>query len=123
MPRRSRTLLAILTALLAAVPRVFAAQAPWWTHAVIYEIYPRSFQDTDGDGVGDLKGVTQRLDYLKELGVDAIWLTPFYPSPNADFGYDVSDYTNVAPEYGTMADWDALVREANKRSIRILVDL
>jgi alpha-glucosidase len=90
---------------------------------VIYEIYPRSFQDTDGDGVGDLKGVTRRLDYLRELGVDAIWLTPFYPSPNADFGYDVSDYTNVAPEYGTLADWSALVREANKRKIRILVDL
>jgi alpha-glucosidase len=123
MPRRARTVAAVIIALLAAVPPAFAAQAPWWTHAVIYEIYPRSFQDTDGDGVGDLKGVTLRLDYLQKLGVDAIWLTPFYPSPNADFGYDVSDYTNVAPEYGTMADWDALAREANKRGIRILVDL
>lgn len=99
-----------------------AAHAPWWTHAVIYEIYPRSFQDSNGDGVGDLNGVTQRLDYLKRLGVDAIWLTPFYPSPNYDFGYDVADYTNVAPEYGTMADWDRLVAAARKRGIRVLVD-
>lgn len=100
-----------------------AAKAePWWKHAVIYEIYPRSFQDSNGDGIGDLKGVTSRLDYLKGLGVDAIWLTPFFPSPNADFGYDVADYTNVAPEYGTMADWDELTREAHKRGIRVLVD-
>lgn len=99
-----------------------AAHAPWWTHAVIYEIYPRSFQDSNGDGVGDLKGVTRRLDYLKDLGVDAIWLTPFYPSPNFDFGYDVANYTDVAPEYGTMADWDHLVAEARKRGIRVLVD-
>ena len=100
---------------LQAVPGEAATPAspqPWWTHAVIYEIYPRSFQDTNGDGIGDLNGVTQRLDYLKELGVDAIWLTPFFPSPNADFGYDVADYTGVAPEYGTMADWDRLTREA-----------
>lgn len=98
------------------------AAEPWWAHAVIYEIYPRSFQDTNGDGIGDLKGVTQRLDYLQKLGVDAIWLTPFFPSPNKDFGYDVADYTNVSPEYGTMADWDELAREARKRGIRILVD-
>jgi len=94
----------------------------WYDHAVIYEIYPRSFQDTNGDGIGDLKGITQRLDYLQELGVDAIWITPFFPSPNADFGYDVSDYTGVAAEYGTMADWDELVRGSRKRSIRVLVD-
>ena len=95
---------------------------PWWHHAVIYEIYPRSFQDSNGDGVGDLNGVRQRLDYLKKLGVDAIWLTPFYPSPNRDFGYDVADYTNVAPEYGTMADFDRLVAAAKQRGIRVLVD-
>ena len=94
----------------------------WYDHAVIYEIYPRSFQDTNDDGVGDLNGITQRLDYLKDLGVDAIWITPFFPSPNLDFGYDVSDYTNVAPEYGTLQDWDHLVSEARKRGIRILVD-
>jgi len=103
-------------------PAATAAAEPWWKHAVIYEIYPRSFQDSNGDGVGDLKGVTQRLDYLKKLGVDAIWLTPFFPSPNKDFGYDVADYTNVSPEYGTMQDWDVLAREARKRGIRILVD-
>jgi alpha-glucosidase len=97
-------------------------RSPWWANATIYEIYPRSFQDSNGDGIGDLRGVEQRLDYLKELGVDAIWLTPFFPSPNADFGYDVADYTGVAPEYGTMADWDSLVRAARKRGIRILVD-
>lgn len=100
-----------------------SASTPWWQQAVIYEIYPRSFQDSNGDGIGDLKGVTQRLDYLKELGVDAVWLTPFFPSPNADFGYDVSDYTDISPDYGTMADWDELVREADKRGIRLLVDL
>lgn len=131
-PRRKRT--ALLAALLALAPAAASAaprpagpapaatKAPWWSHAVIYEIYPRSFQDSDGDGVGDLKGVTQRLDYLKALGVDAIWLTPFFPSPNKDFGYDVADYTNVSPEYGTMADWDELARAAKQRGIRILVD-
>ncbi len=94
----------------------------WYDHAVIYEIYPRSFQDTDGNGIGDLKGVTEHLDYLQKLGIDAIWLTPFFPSPNLDFGYDISNYTDVAPEYGTMADWDNLVAEAKKRNIRVLVD-
>ncbi len=94
----------------------------WYDRAVIYEIYPRSFQDSNGDGIGDLNGVTERLDYLKQLGIDAIWITPFFPSPNADFGYDVSDYVNVAPEYGTLQDWDKLVSEANKRGIRILID-
>ncbi|WP_225205705.1 alpha-glucosidase [Novosphingobium huizhouense] len=97
--------------------------AKWWHNAVIYEIYPRSFQDSDGDGIGDLKGITQRLDYLAQLGVDAIWVTPFFPSPNADFGYDVADYTGVAREYGTIEDWDTLTREAKKRGIRVLVDL
>lgn len=99
-----------------------APAAHWYDHAVIYEIYPRSFQDSNGDGIGDLNGITARLDYIKQLGVDGIWITPFFPSPNVDFGYDVSDYENVAPEYGTLADWDRLVKEANKRGIRILVD-
>jgi len=94
----------------------------WYDHAVIYEIYPRSFQDTNGDGVGDLNGITRRLDYVNNLGVDAIWITPFYPSPNADFGYDISDYENVAPEYGTLADWDNLIRRANALGVRVLVD-
>lgn len=94
----------------------------WYDHAVIYEVYPRSFQDANGDGIGDLNGINARLDYLKQLGVDAIWITPFFPSPNLDFGYDVSDYVNVAPEYGTLQDWDRLVAEAKKRGIRILID-
>lgn len=100
-----------------------AIAEPWWKHAVIYEIYPRSFQDSNGDGVGDLRGITSRLDYLQSLGLDAIWITPFFPSPNADFGYDVSNYTGVDPQYGTMADWDTLVAEAKKRGIRVMVDL
>ncbi len=101
------------------------AQTPgrqWYDSAVIYEIYPRSFQDTNGDGIGDLNGITQRLDYLKQLGIDAIWITPFFPSPNADFGYDISDYVSVASEYGTLQDWDKLVAAAHQRGIRILVD-
>ena len=75
-----------------------SAERDWWKNAVIYEIYPRSFQDTNGDGLGDLNGITERLDYLEELGVDAIWLTPVYPSPQVDFGYDISDYMNIDPQ-------------------------
>jgi len=95
----------------------------WWMSAVIYEIYPRSFQDSNGDGVGDLNGITSRLDYLKALGVDAIWLTPVYPSPQVDFGYDISDYRSIDPQYGTLADFDRLVAEAKKRGIRVLMDM
>ena len=100
-----------------------SSDATWWKHAVIYEIYPRSFQDSNGDGIGDLNGITQRLDYLKELGVDAIWISPMYPSPQVDFGYDISDYENVDPQYGTLADFDRLVAEAKKRDIRICLDM
>src|ERR1051326_3983126 len=78
---------------------------PWWQTSVIYQIYPRSFRDTNGDGVGDLKGIERRLDYLVDLGVDAIWISPICPSPMADFGYDVADYRNVAPLFGTLADF------------------
>ncbi len=95
----------------------------WWKHALIYEIYPRSFQDTNGDGIGDLNGITQRLDYLQSLGVDAIWLSPIYPSPQVDFGYDISDYENIDPQYGTLADFDHLVAEAKKRNIRVIMDM
>jgi alpha-glucosidase len=95
----------------------------WWKHALIYEIYPRSFQDSNGDGVGDLNGITQRLDYLKGLGVDAIWLSPIYPSPQVDFGYDISNYEAIDRPYGTMADFDRLVAEAKKRNIRIIMDM
>jgi alpha-glucosidase len=94
----------------------------WWRHAVIYEVYPQSFQDTDGDGFGDLKGITSRLDYLKDLGIGAIWITPIYPSPGVDNGYDIADYTAIDPKYGTMADFDSLVAEAKRRGIRVLMD-
>jgi alpha-glucosidase len=99
------------------------SRPPWWDGAVFYEIYPRSFQDTNGDGVGDLNGITSRLDYLAELGVDALWITPFYPSPQVDFGYDVSDYEAIDPQFGTLADFDRLVAEAHRRGIRIVTDL
>lgn len=94
----------------------------WWRHAVFYEIYPRSFADSNNDGIGDLNGITAHLDYLKELGVDAIWITPCFPSPQVDFGYDVSDYENIDPKYGTLADFDRLVAEARKRGIRVILD-
>src|SRR3569623_549785 len=94
----------------------------WWRHAVIYELYPRSFQDSNADGVGDLKGITSRLDYLHDLGIDAIWITPMYPSPGIDYGYDISDYVAIDPLYGSMADFDNLVSEAKKRDIRIIMD-
>ena len=104
------------------------AGGEWWRHGVIYHIYPRSFSDANGDGVGDLAGITARLDYLNDgtpdsLGVDAIWLSPFYPSPMKDFGYDVADYTGVDPLFGTLEDFDTLVTEAHARGIRVVVDL
>src|SRR5256885_4480210 len=94
----------------------------WWKHAVFYELYPRSFADSDNNGLGDINGITSKLDYLKKLGVDAIWITPCYPSPQVDFGYDVSDYENIDPQYGTLADFDRLVSEGQKRGIRIIMD-
>ncbi|MGA7295476.1 MAG: alpha-glucosidase [Terriglobales bacterium] len=94
----------------------------WWKHAVFYEIYPRSFADSNNDGIGDLKGIDSRLGYLKDLGVDAIWITPCYPSPQVDFGYDVSDYENIDPMYGTLNDFDHLARDAKKDDIRIIMD-
>jgi alpha-glucosidase len=94
----------------------------WWRRGVIYEIYPRSFQDSDGDGVGDLRGITSRLPYLRELGVDAIWLTPIYQSPQADFGYDISDHTAIDPQYGDLADFDELVARAHAQDLRVLLD-
>ncbi len=101
-----------------------AANVPsWWRSAVFYEVYIRSFQDSNDDGIGDLRGIAQRLPYLKSLGVDAIWITPFYPSPMADFGYDVSDYTGVDPSFGTMADFDSLIQAAHDLGIRIVIDL
>ena len=133
-PRRCAVLLAALLAWLPAAgssaPAVAASTAPaavdgapWWRHAVIYEIYPRSFQDSNGDGTGDLNGITQRLDYLEQLGVDAIWIAPIYPSPQVDFGYDISDYQGIDPRYGSFADFERLLAEAQRRHIRVILDM
>ncbi len=95
---------------------------PWWKSAVLYQIYPRSFQDSDGDGIGDLRGTMERLPYLTELGVDALWLSPIFVSPMTDFGYDISDYTAIDPLFGSMADFDALLHEAHVRGLKVLLD-
>ncbi|PWC07445.1 glycoside hydrolase family 13 protein [Mycetocola zhujimingii] len=100
-----------------------ASAAPWWTRAVVYQVYPRSFADSDGDGVGDLNGIRSKLDYLAELGVDVVWLSPVYPSPQHDNGYDISDYEDIEPVFGSLSDFDALVAEAHERGIRIVMDL
>jgi alpha-glucosidase len=105
-----------------AAPQTPAQPRPWWQTSVFYEIYPRSFADSNNDGIGDLNGITSKLDYLHELGVDAIWITPCFPSPQVDFGYDVSDYEAIDPMYGTMNDFDRLVAEAKKRNIRVILD-
>jgi len=95
----------------------------WWQQGVVYQIYPRSFQDSDGDGIGDLRGIERRLDHVARLGADAIWLSPIYPSPQADGGYDVSDFLAVDPAYGTMEDLDRLLAAAHERGLRLLMDL
>ena len=99
--------------------------APWWKEGIVYQIYPRSFADSNGDGVGDLPGITSRLDYLQDLGVDGIWISPIYPSPMKDFGfgYDVSDYRSIDPVFGTMAEFEELVRQAHARGIRVIMDM
>lgn len=127
IPRASRSSILAAVAILAAWSSCAPAQTPpsphWWRGAVIYEIYPRSFQDSNGDGTGDLNGITSRLQYLQALGVDAIWITPMFPSPLVDFGYDISNYEDIAPEYGTLADFDRLLSEAHRRRIRVIVDM
>ena len=95
----------------------------WWETAVIYQIYPRSFQDSNNDGIGDLPGITSRLDYVAELGVDAIWISPFFASPQKDFGYDVSDYCAINPEYGTLDDFDALIERVHDLSLKLIIDI
>src|SRR5687767_14900889 len=105
------------------VSRATAGIDPWWKRAVVYQIYPRSFADSDGDGIGDLPGIVGKLDYLAELGVDVLWLCPIYPSPQDDYGYDISDYQDIDPTFGSLADFDALLAEAHRRDIRILMDL
>jgi alpha-glucosidase len=94
----------------------------WWKNGIVYQIYPRSFQDSDGDGIGDLRGIRQRLDYLVSLGVDAVWISPIYPSPMADFGYDISDYQGIDARFGTLADFDELVRGAHARGLKVILD-
>lgn len=98
------------------------AATPWWERGVVYQVYPRSFQDSDGDGVGDLRGIAQRLDYLAGLGIDAIWLSPIFPSPMADFGYDVADYCDIDPLFGSLDDFDRLLAAAHGRGLKLLLD-
>ena len=97
--------------------------APWWTGAVVYQVYPRSFQDSDGDGIGDLGGILQRLDHLGDLGVDVLWLSPVYPSPQADNGYDIRDYQGVDPLFGTLEQLDELIAELHRRGMKLVMDL
>jgi alpha-glucosidase len=103
-------------------PNKFTARNDWWKYAAFYQIYPRSYGDSNNDGTGDLNGITQHLDYLEKLGIDAIWITPCFPSPQVDFGYDVSDYRDIDSQYGTLADFDRLVAEAKKRNIKVILD-
>src|SRR5690625_1137717 len=95
----------------------------WWKDAIGYQIYPRSFQDSNGDGIGDLQGIIQRLDYLKDLGIDFLWICPFYKSPLDDNGYDISDYQDILADFGTMEDFDELLKEVHKRDMKLLMDL
>ena len=96
---------------------------PWWKFAVVYQIYPRSFADSNGDGIGDLAGMADRLDYLADLGVDVLWLSPIYPSPQDDAGYDISDYQDVDPTFGSLEDFDALLAAVHARGMRLIMDL
>ena len=95
----------------------------WWKEAVAYQIYPRSFNDSNNDGIGDIQGIIEKLDYLKYLEIDVIWVSPFYKSPNDDNGYDISDYQDIMQEFGTMDDFDRLLREVHKRSMKLIIDL
>lgn len=98
-------------------------EQPWWKKSVVYQIYPKSFKDTTGSGTGDLKGIIEKLDYLKVLGIDVIWLTPIYESPQKDNGYDISDYYKIHEEYGSMEDFERLLSEAHQRDIKIIMDI
>jgi len=95
----------------------------WWKEAVVYQIYPRSFKDSDGDGIGDLRGITSKLDYIKSLGIDVVWLNPIFASPNDDNGYDISDYQAIMKEFGTMEDFDEMLAGMHERGIKLILDL
>ncbi len=127
---RSTSLAGILAGLLLFPGEIYSQAKPgagnepkWWKEAIVYQVYPRSFKDSDGDGVGDLKGIISKLDYIKKLGIDAVWLNPIYSSPNDDNGYDVSDYRNIMKDFGTMADFDSLLSGMHKRGIKLVMDL
>jgi alpha-glucosidase len=134
-PFRRRLVAAIVALLVAVGLSSFARAATpatpptadnssiWWKHAVVYEIYPRSFQDSNGDGIGDLNGITSRMGYLQSLGIDAIWIAPMYPSPQVDFGYDISNYESVDPQYGTLADMDRLIASGKEHHVRVILDM
>src|SRR3954464_15313210 len=127
--RRFTLLLVVLLASWASAQNAQSGPKPvdseghqWWQHAVFYEIYPRSFADANNDGIGDIPGITAKRGYLRWLGVDAVWLAPMYPSPQVDWGYDVSDFYGVNPDYGTLKDMDALIAKGKQRNIRVLLD-
>lgn len=121
--RRVALLLAAFSLAPAALAAPPAKSRPWWKDATVYQIYPRSFADSNGDGIGDLNGITAKLDYLQALGIDTVWLGPHFPSPNVDNGYDISDYRGVMAEFGTMADFDRMLAGMKARGIRLIIDL
>ena len=127
MKKLSITLLILIGSLLSSLAQKHKKntqnEQKWWKEAIVYQIYPRSFKDSNGDGIGDLKGIISKLDYLKSLGINTIWINPFYQSPNDDNGYDISDYRNVNPEFGTMADFDELLAGLHKRGIKLVMDV
>src|SRR3954453_3170888 len=121
--RRLISLLILFVSLNALAQKSVDAEGhQWWQHAVFYEIYPRSFADSNNDGIGDIPGINSKMDYLHWLGVDAIWISPMFPSPQVDLGYDVSDYENVDPKYGTLADMDKLLANGQSKNMKVILD-
>lgn len=112
----------LISIILYLVPLISGQQLDWWEGGNFYQIYPRSFKDSDGDGVGDLRGITTKIQYLKDLGMDGVWLSPIYKSPQADFGYDISDYRDIDPTYGTLEDFEYLVDECNRLGVKLILD-
>ena len=111
-----------LIGILLGLAALSAAQDEWWRHTTLYQIYPRSFQDSNGDGTGDLPGIESRLPYLKEIGIESVWLSPIYKSPMKDFGYDISDFTDIDPIFGTLADFDSMIAAAHSMGMKIILD-